>query len=187
MTGFNSIETLTDQDLIAAALHGDRQAYGEIVCRYRDGVVNVVYRMCGDPELAEEATQEAFIRAWQHLYSYKSQFSFRSWVYRIAINVALDALRRQPETTVIDNIDLQSPADGPEETLEGQERIDQVRRAVSVLPSASRAVIILREYEGLSYQEISLALDIPIGTVMSRLNYGRQQLRQALAGYLEVA
>ena len=82
---------------------------------------------------------------------------------------------------------FQSPIDGPEETLEGQERLEQVRRAVLALPSASRAVMILREYEGLSYQEISLALDIPIGTVMSRLNYGRKQLRQTLASYLEVA
>jgi RNA polymerase sigma-70 factor, ECF subfamily len=185
--GFTTLATLTDQDLIASALHGDRQAYGEMVCRYRDGVVNVVYRMCGDPELAEEAAQEAFIRAWQHLYSYKPQFSFRSWVYRIAVNVALDALRREPDTTGMDNLVLRSPCAGPEETLEDQERLEQVRRAVLALPPACRAVIILREFEGLSYQEISQALDIPMGTVMSRLNYGRKQLRQALASYLEVA
>jgi len=187
VTGYTPLATMADQDLIACALNDDRQAYGEIVCRYRDGVVNVVYRMCGDPDLAEEAAQEAFIRAWQHLYSYKPQFSFRSWVYRIAINIALDILRRQPETTTLEDHLFQSPIDGPEETLESQERLEQVRRAVLALPSASRAVMILREYEGLSYKEISLALDIPIGTVMSRLNYGRKQLRQALASYLEVA
>jgi RNA polymerase sigma-70 factor, ECF subfamily len=178
---------LTDQDLIVSAQHGDRQAYGELVCRYRDGVVNVVYRLCGDPGLAEEAAQEAFIRAWQHLRSYKPQFSFRSWVYRIATNVALDVLRREPETTDVEAMPLRSASDGPEENLENRERIEKVRRAVLALPPVSRTVIVLREYEGLSYQEISTALDIPMGTVMSRLNYARKQLRQALADYLEVA
>jgi RNA polymerase sigma-70 factor (ECF subfamily) len=171
----------TDQELASAALRGDRRAFGELVVRYRDGVVNVVYRMCGDGNLAEEAAQEAFIRAWTHLASYKPQYAFRGWIYRIAINAALDALRSGPRTVAIDDLPLESDSEPPEERVVRKERADWVRQAVMALPPASRAVLVLREYEGLSYNEIAAALSIPIGTVMSRLNYARQQLRKALA------
>lgn len=85
--------------LITCAQQGDRQAFGELVRRHRTGVVNVVYRMCGDPALAEEAAQEAFLRAWQQLDRYRPRHAFRSWVYRIALNAAVDALRRERPTT----------------------------------------------------------------------------------------
>ena len=185
---------LNDLELISAAQQSDRGAFGALVNRHRDGVVGVVYRMCGDPWLAEEAAQEAFLRAWLHLAGYDPRYSFRSWVYRIAINAALDALRREKPTVDLDDIgDLadQGPADtagngDPETTLERKERADWVRRALMALPAPGRAVLVLREYGGLSYAEISGALGIPLGTVMSRLNSARGQLRQALAGLLEV-
>ncbi len=183
MTGSNP--SPTDQDLVSASLHGDRQAFGELVNRYRDGAVAVVYRMTGDQQTAEEAAQEAFIRAWQKLHSYKPQYSFRSWVYSIAAHGALDMLRGAREAVDIDLLPLESQAGKPEAELEAEERRSQVQRAVLALPPAARAVLVLREYEGLSYQEIATALDIPVGTVMSRLNYARSQLRQSLAPLLE--
>ena len=142
--------------------------------------MNVVYRMCGDPALAEEAAQEAFLRAWQHLGSYRSKYPLRGWLYRIAINAALDALRRERPTEDIEQREelLFSPAFGPENALVRKQQAAGVRQAVLALPDASRAVLVLREYEGLSYQEIADALNIPLGTVMSRLNYARKQLRQ---------
>ena len=173
-------------DYIAAAQEGDRQAFGKLVELHRQGVINVVYRMCGDSQLAEEAAQEAFIRAWQNVRRYNSRFAFRNWVYRIALNVAIDDLRRTKETVDIEAGPLAAGTEGPEASLERKERSEQVRQAVLDLPPASRAVLVLREYEGLTYQEIADALDIPIGTVMSRLNYARSQIRKVLGRYLEV-
>lgn len=176
-----------ERELIAQAQRGDRRAFGELVRIHREGVVNVVYRMCGDANLAEDAAQEAFIRAWQHLSSYRPRSPFRNWVYRIATNAALDVLRRERETVDVDKLPLSDSRGGPEATVEDRERSAYVRQAVLDLPEASRAVLILREYEGLSYREIADVLSIPIGTVMSRLNYARNWLRDRLTPYLEEA
>jgi RNA polymerase sigma-70 factor (ECF subfamily) len=185
VSGRSAQSAETELELITQAQRGDRRAFGELVRRHREGVVNVVYRMCGETNLAEDAAQEAFIRAWQHLPGYQPRSPFRNWVYRIATNVALDALRRERETVDVDTLSLAASDEGPESTLEGKERGERVRQAVLVLPPASRAVLVLREYEGLSYREIADTLGIPIGTVMSRLNYARNRLRESLAPYLE--
>ena len=142
--------------------------------------------MCGDASLAEDATQEAFIRAWQHLPRYQPRSPFRNWLYRIAANAAVDALRRERATVDIDVQPLAAPGLDLEATVERDERAAQVRQAVLALAPASRVVLVLREYEGLSYKEIAETLDIPAGTVMSRLNYARTQLRESLKGCLEV-
>ena len=173
-------------ELITQAQQGDRRAFGELIRLNRERVINVVYRMCGDANLAEDAAQEAFIRAWQHLPNYRPRSPFRNWVYRIATNVALDFLRREKETMDVDALPLAASDRGPEATVERKERGERVRQAVLALPPASRTVLVLREYEGLSYREIADAVGIPVGTVMSRLNYARTRLRQTLAPYLEV-
>jgi RNA polymerase sigma-70 factor (ECF subfamily) len=177
---------VNELELIARAQQGDRQAFGELVRCHRAGVVNVVYRMCGDGHLAEDAAQEAFIRAWRGLARYRPRSPFRNWLYRIATNVALDVLRRERETVDLDGLSVAASEPGPEASVEGEERGERVQRAVLALPPASRAVLVLREYEGLAYQEIAETLDIPVGTVMSRLNYARKRLREALTPYLEV-
>jgi RNA polymerase sigma-70 factor (ECF subfamily) len=195
-----SPEQVSELDLITAAQSGNRYAYGDLVSRHRAGVVSVVFRMSGSLDLAEEAAQEAFLRAWQRLDGYKPQHSFRSWVYRIAINAALDMLRQPSSRREQVFSDLENPAwedlgwvetlpadeDGPETTVETRQRAERVRRAVLNLPAPSRSVLVLREYAGLSYTEIASSLGIPIGTVMSRLSSARSQLRQSLAAYLEV-
>jgi RNA polymerase sigma-70 factor (ECF subfamily) len=176
---------LTDQALAASALQGDRQAFTELVYRHREGVFRFVYRMCGDIQSADEAAQEAFIRAWQKLASYKPQYPFRNWIYSIAAHAAQDEFRREPPTVDLDTLEI---SDGklPEAEAEDHERARIVRKAVLELPAASRAVLVLREYEGLSYQEISSVLSIPVGTVMSRLSYARSLLKEKLADCLEV-
>ena len=171
--------------LIRRAQRGDREAFGDLVHRYRQGTVNVVYRMCGDVHLAEDAAQDAFVRAWEALPRYRHRGTFKAWLYRIALNCARDALRRRRPTTDVEALPLRSDAPGPERQMLQQERARRVEEAVLGLPEASRAALILREYEGLSYQEIAEALDIPMGTVMSRLHYARSRLREVLAPMME--
>lgn len=176
-----------EMELVALAGQGDRQAFNDLVRRHREGVIRVVYRICGSIGMAEDAAQEAFIRAWQHLADYKPRSPFRNWLYRIATNVALDMLRREKETVPVDDLPLPAAGPTPETAIVSQERAALVQQAISGLPDASRAVLVLREFEGMSYKEIAFTLDIPLGTVMSRLNYARNLLRTALAASLEVA
>jgi RNA polymerase sigma-70 factor, ECF subfamily len=137
--------------------------------------------------LAEDAAQEAFIRVWQNLKSYKPQHAFRSWLYRIATNAALDALRRERPTAELDTLSVIDPSITPEGSAEENQRIGHIRRAIAQLSEPLRMVLILREYQELSYQEISDVLYIPVGTVMSRLNSARIQLRRELLVLLEEA
>jgi RNA polymerase sigma-70 factor, ECF subfamily len=176
----------TEALLIAKAQKGDRDSFGELVRQHHPGVVNVVYRMCGDVELAEDAAQDAFIQAWLHLPSFRPGTSLRNWIYRIAVNAALDVLRREPKTPLVDLETLSMPDSlaGPEIVLLEKERAFAVQRAILSLTEANRSVLTLREYGGLSYQEIAAALNLPLGTVMSRLNYARDRLKELLAPQL---
>jgi RNA polymerase sigma-70 factor (ECF subfamily) len=179
------VHSESDADLVARAQRGDRQSFGVLVSRYRERVINVVYRMCGDVGLAEDAAQEAFVRAWQSLPRYNHRGTFLAWLCRIAVNRALDQLRRDRPTVDVDLLPLRTGELGPERRAEKTEMQERVQEAVLALPPASRSALVLREYEGLSYREIAEALDIPIGTVMSRLNYARSRLREMLAPYME--
>lgn len=174
---------VAETKLISRAQQGDRNAYGELVRRYHTGVINVVYHLCGDARLAEDAAQEAFIRGWLHLPSFQQQSSLRNWLFQIAVNAALDMLRKETRLApdALDDLPLASQDPGPEAAAIQVERKNQVQRAIMALPPSSRVVLVLREYEGLSYQEIASALEIPIGTVMSRLNFARNRLREILA------
>lgn len=181
----NSSNADENTDLIIKAQHGNQDAFCELVHRFHERVINVVYRMCSDRYLAEDAAQMAFIKAWLHIPEFQLHTSFRNWLYRIAINTALDILRKEKPVENLDETQLISPEENADTLLEKQERIQLIRKAVLSLPEASRAVIVLREYEELSYREIAETLDISMGTVMSRLNYARNRLAQMLAGYLE--
>jgi RNA polymerase sigma-70 factor (ECF subfamily) len=144
----------------------------------------LVYRLCGDAAQAEDIAQDAFLRAWQALPAFRGQAAFRTWLYRVASNVAIEQLRHARPTVDIESIPL-AAQDTPEESALLTEQCRAVRDAVLQLPLQSRLVLILREYEGLSYREIASALDIPIGTVMSRLNYARQRLQRDLTPYIQ--
>ena len=172
----------TETGLVEMAQQGDRGAFGELVRHHHAGMVNVVYRMCGDAQLAEDAAQEAFLQAWLHLSTFRPGSSLRNWLYRIAVNVALDTLRRERRVPQdLETVPVEDPAPGPERVLLQHERARRVQGAILSLTEANRAVLVLREYGRFSYQEIGTALDIPIGTVMSRLNYARNRLRGLLA------
>ncbi|MBU2612006.1 MAG: sigma-70 family RNA polymerase sigma factor [Chloroflexi bacterium] len=172
----------TEADLIIKSQQGDRNAFGELVRHYYPRVVNVVYRMCGEAALAEDAAQEAFLRAWLHISSFRRGEPLRNWLYRIAVNAALDILRRRHEEPAEDETLQMIPEQslGPEAALIEKERLALLQQAMRSLPEAARSALVLREYGELSYQEIASVLDIPIGTVMSRLSYARNRLREVL-------
>jgi RNA polymerase sigma-70 factor, ECF subfamily len=184
-----TISTEDELQLIARAQNGERNAFSELVRIHARGVFNVVFHMCGDALIADDAAQETFIRAWQNLRSYRPQTSLRNWLYRIAFNAGMDMLRKEKRILPndIEEMDLRDERSGPEAQVAQQERTTLVQKAVLSLPDASRAVLVLREYEGMSYSEIADALDIPVGTVMSRLNYARKLLKENLQPKLVVS
>ena len=176
------ITQTNETELVTRAQNGDRNAFSELVRTHAQGVLNVIYRMCGDMQIAEDAAQETFIQAWLRLSSYRPRTSLRNWLYRIAVNLAIDMLRKEKRILpdAVEDLSLTDSEPGPEALAASSERMEMVQKAVLALPNASRAVLVLREYEGFSYQEIADALDIPVGTVMSRLNYARKLLRERL-------
>ena len=178
------IDALRENELllIESAKNGDRNAYSDLVTMHVNQVMQLIYRMYGNQQLAEDATQKAFIKAWVKLPNYKTSYSFKSWVNRIAINTAIDMLRKDKRIVSqgTDDLFLVDHTPGPENQVIHNEQTASVRAAVLSLPEASRSVLILREFEGFSYQEIADMLDIPLGTVMSRLNYARKTLRNKL-------
>ena len=180
---------VNEAELITRAQNGERNAFSELVRIHTRGVFNVVYRMCGDALIAEDAAQETFIRAWQNLSSYRPQTSLRNWLYRIAFNAGMDMLRKEKRIlpTAIEDLPLKDDRPSPESLTSQNERTALVQKAVLSLPDASRAVLVLKEYEGMSYREIADALDIPLGTVMSRLNYARKLLKEKLEPKLFVS
>lgn len=177
-----SISRTNERELVSRAQNGDRNAFSELVRMHSQGVLQVIYRMCGDMQVSEDAAQETFVQAWLRLPSYRPRASLRSWLYRIAVNTAVDMLRKEKRILpgAVEDLNLRDPESGPETQAANAERTETVQQAVLSLPDASRVVLVLKEYEGLSYQEIADALDIPIGTVMSRLNYARKLLRERL-------
>jgi len=187
MTALTASRTTAETELVLLARQGDRAAFGELVRGHLPGVVTVVYRMCGDLPLAEDAAQEAFLQAWLHLEAFQPGSSLRNWLYRIAVNAALDTLRRGRERSsgALDALPAADPQPGPEGEAIRAEQARRVQRAILDLPETSRSALVLREYGGLSYQEIAAALDVPVGTVMSRLNHARGQLRELLSTELE--
>jgi RNA polymerase sigma-70 factor (ECF subfamily) len=182
---------VSEIELVVRAQEGDRNAFNELVRIHAPGALNVIFRMCGDAQVAEDAAQETFIRAWSHLGSFRADHdaSLRNWLYRIALNTATDMLRKEKRILPgdVEDFHLADPRPGPEGIYLQEERSALVQAAISSLPDASRAVLVLKEYEGLSYREIADALDIPIGTVMSRLNYARHVLKEKLTGQMIVS
>ena len=177
-----SAAAVDETELVFRAKNGEQSAFSELVCIHAQGVRNVIYRMYGDAQIAEDAAQETFIQAWLHLPSYRPQTSLRNWLYRIAVNAATDMLRKEKRIlpNSLEDMQLRDPQPGPEAVTFQGEQTALVKKAILSLPDACRAVLVLREYEGLSYQEIADTLNIPVGTVMSRLNYARKLLRGKL-------
>ncbi len=177
-----AVPAVNETELVTRAQKGERDAFNELVRVYAQGVMSIIYRMCGDARIAEDAAQETFIQAWLHISSYHPQSSLRSWLYRIAVNAATDMLRKEKRIlpNALEDLYLADQRPGPEALYFQEERAAMVQKAILSLPDASRVVLVMREYEEMSYQEIADTLNIPVGTVMSRLNYARKTLRDKL-------
>jgi RNA polymerase sigma-70 factor (ECF subfamily) len=179
----------TDKELVAQSLRassaeGASAAFGKLVMRYRKLAISVAYRVCGDAALAEDVAQDAFVRVWSRLSTFRPDGNFRAWLMRITTNMAIDAVRRRRPQVDIEDLALEAPGQGPEGAAVSSERADVVRAALTRLPVQSRTILVLREYQSLSYQEIAGVLDIPLGTVKSRLSDARRRLKAELTGYL---
>jgi RNA polymerase sigma-70 factor (ECF subfamily) len=174
-------------DLLGKARGGNLFAFEEVVRRYQRRVYAVAFRIVRRHDVADDVTQEAFIRAHQALSSFDPARPFGPWICRIAANLAINHVR-SPQSREAplpeDHGETPSPAPGPEEGLLDREGREVLQRALVHLPAEQRAVFVLRVHEDLSYKEIAEALDISVGTVMSRLSRAREKLREALAPYL---
>jgi RNA polymerase sigma-70 factor (ECF subfamily) len=176
-----------ESELIRKATRGDREAFGVLVERYHRRVVGVAIAVVHNPEDALELAQETFVRAFENLRSFESRSSFSTWLYRIAANLAIDLRRRESRHIFVRGQDAEtefdrlpnSAGDSFAELSRG-ELNRRLRAALDQLTPEHRAVILLREVEGLSYDEISEMLQCPRGTVMSRLHYARGRLRAIL-------
>ena len=180
-----------DRRLIAECLAGRTTAFGELVRRYQDRLFTALVHIASSRDEAEDVAQEAFIQAYVKLSSFERQSSFYTWLYRIAFNTAISRRRRKRvETSVEQAKDAvgDEPADRgekPHDRLIREERADLIRRALGELSEEHRAILVLREMEGCDYEQISQILDLPVGTVRSRLHRARLQLKEQLTGVLD--
>lgn len=176
---------------IKEVIKGDQNAFGEIVELYKDKVFQLCYRMLGNRHEAEDIAQEAFIRAYVNINSFNINLKFSTWIYRIATNLCIDRIRKKKpdyyldaEVSGSDGLTMYSQiaADTalPEEELQSLELQETIQKEISKLPEKYRTVIVLRYIEELSLNEISEILDLPLGTVKTRIHRGREALRQQL-------
>ncbi|MFN7145897.1 MAG: sigma-70 family RNA polymerase sigma factor, partial [Myxococcota bacterium] len=184
---------LPDSELVLRVRKGDGSAYRPLVERYQNRIHAMVYGMVRDPEEARDITQNAFIKAYQNLASFRIESSFYTWIYRIAMNLAIDHCRKNKrrKTSAFDEAVASRDEDGtiielhqaesPQKALQRKQLHERIFAALDELSEDQREVVLLREVEGLSYKEIADTMGIPEGTVMSRLFYARKRL-QALLG-----
>lgn len=179
-----------DAKLIDEALAGNSASFGELVRRYQDRLYTTLLHIVGCSEEAQDVVQEAFVQAFIKLESFQGNSGFYTWLYRIAFNTAISRRRRQrPAASVEQTREAtgDEPIDqreGPGDRLEQQERAAQVQAALARLSEEHRAILVLREMEGFAYETISELLDLPVGTVRSRLFRARLQLREQLRDIL---
>ncbi|MEO8274662.1 MAG: sigma-70 family RNA polymerase sigma factor [Thermoanaerobaculia bacterium] len=190
------VETLepTDEELVRSILVGDRERFELLVERYQTRLVNYLYRMVRNLDEAHDLTQEVFIRVYQALDRYDSQYRFSTWLFRVAQNAAIDVIRKRriqlvPISRRVDEageatVDLELPDGQPTalDKLEGRELDASIRAAIDALPWEYRELILLRHYGELAYEEIAEVKAMPLGTVKNKLFRARQMLKLQLVG-----
>ena len=182
----------TDRELVARCQQGDLDAYEILVGRHRQRVFAYAFSRCRNTEDATDLSQETFVKAWQAIGGFKQDAQFSTWLYRITTNLCIDHARRRerrpevPFEETIDpdaDVDVQTPPSNqplPTDELQRKELRQQIDRAVLELSPDHRAVLQLREFEGLDYAEIAKAVGCSLGTVMSRLHYARKHMQKLL-------
>ncbi len=180
----------SEELIIKRAQKGDEAALEELIYGYEKRVYNTAYRFMGNEADAFDMAQESLIKIYKRLSSFKRQSSFASWVYRITVNTCLDGLRKRKKAPVSIESSIENGASyedksivTPEEYTLSIEKRENIQSAINTLSDEHKSVIILRDVNGFSYEEISGLLDISIGTVKSRINRGREKLKALLVNY----
>ncbi len=186
----------SDQDVVLEARAGRQAAYRELVRRYERPIFSLIYRMVRNREQAEDLSQETFVKALNAIESYRPEYKFSSWIFKIANNVSIDHLRRReldtlsldgsphaltPEAIQASALQLGDRQETALEELEAKELGGEIEAAIATLRPEYRACILLRHVEGRPYEEIATMLDLPLGTVKTYIHRARGELRQALA------
>jgi RNA polymerase sigma factor (sigma-70 family) len=196
-TGVAPLAELDDRALVRRAKQGDMRAYDELVRRYQERIYATVYHMTGNHEDANDLAQEAFIKAYQALRSFKGDSSLFTWVYRIAVNKTINFLKQRKNRThlSLNDLDLNAEHDPdlvalisdktPRREAGLSELQEKLNGALQKLSESHRLVVTLHDVQGLSHEEIGRIMDCNVGTVRSRLFYARQQLQAYLADYLK--
>ena len=171
-----------ERRLIDRSAAGDQEAFRQLVIRYHRLVINVAFRAFGELSLAEDLAQDVFIKVYKALPGYRHEKPFKHWLHRVAANAVTDALRRRRPVVSLDGME-QPPASreaDPQDVAARHDLQRAVRHAIASLPAHYRDTIALQAFGELSYEEIARTLDIPLGTVMSRLNGAKRLLRESL-------
>ena len=189
----NNSFQFTDEELIARFQNGDEQSYIELVNRYKDRLINFVFRLVNDRDQSEDIIQDTMLKLYTHKHYYKNIAKFSTWIYTIAGNFAKTELRKKKTRKVTNNSQL-GPEDRdydppsndpiPEKLVEAEFINTKIHEAIKRLPDHFRAVTVLRDIEKLPYDEISNIVDVPLGTVKSRINRARIQLQKDLKDYI---
>jgi RNA polymerase sigma-70 factor (ECF subfamily) len=184
-----AVATLTDEDLIFAFQQGNAAAFDEIVRRYKDPLFNFVVRLLGDSFYSEDIVQETFVRVYRNKHRYHQVAKFSTWIYTIASNLAKTELRRRKVRNFFSisskgsdekDYDLADTSTDVEKDVDGAIRTEMILKEIDKLPYHFREAVLLRDVQDLSYEEISQILDVPLGTVKSRVNRGRSRLQKKL-------
>jgi RNA polymerase sigma-70 factor (ECF subfamily) len=195
MAELPDLAAATDQEIVALAREGREAAYRELIRRYERPIFSLILRMVRDRQLAEDLAQETFIKALNAIGSYRPEFKFSSWIFKIANNAAIDHLRRReldtlsidgaPHATTAEDIEATAlqvgdRGESPLAELEARELGSAIERAIGRLRPEYRSCIMLRHVEGLAYEEIAGLLDLPLGTVKTYIHRARHELRDML-------
>jgi RNA polymerase sigma-70 factor (ECF subfamily) len=187
-------DKVTDETLIAQFQKGNVQAFDVLVRRYKDQLLNYVFRFVGNRVDAEDIVQETFLRVYKNKHYYKEIAKFSTWVYTIAGNLAKTELRRRKRRKIFSvsnfvnderDFDIPDTAHNPEKEVDSSMKDDVIQRTIEKLPPKFKEVILLRDVQGFAYEEISQILNIPLGTVKSRVNRGRLKLQEDLKFLLD--
>jgi RNA polymerase sigma-70 factor (ECF subfamily) len=191
----NKSASVSDEQLVARAQQGDKRSFDLLVLKYQHKVLALVRRFVRDPVEAEDIAQEAFVKAYRALASFRGESAFYTWLYRIAVNAAknaLDSRKRRPGSDVdIDEIEEFAFSDSlrveenPESLLASEDLQRVVQETLAGLPDELRQALVLREFEGMSYEEIAAEMSCPIGTVRSRIFRAREAIDHAIRPLLE--
>ncbi len=181
-----SMTNQDDQQIIRRTIGGETEVFGQLICKYQDRLYNGMVQIIRSESEAEDVVQDAFVLAFTKLKSFKGNSAFYTWLYRIAYNVAITRLRRRKPTVSLEGkgehsrLDFPDSGPSPDAELQRNEQARQLTQAMDRLSHEHRAILVLREMEELDYDTIAEILDLPIGTVRSRLHRARGHLREHL-------